>query len=214
MERWVMWRWHSGLGCIATMRYSAWQLWGLRCSSVVVVRTIGEFRSSGMWNCHQVSDPWWFEEHSAIIFKGQEVLENVRNHSPNDRASYPRWPTCLGISNLTKWEWREDRTRTVAPVRTVSYTARWRGLLHSFYDLLKIRPTCQLTWCLIPEDSNLQHLYCGNLQSSRLLSILCEADHIMLRLKMQVIIQFLHTFLWCGTLVSTETLPEQYTGNK
>lgn len=193
------------------MKYSPWQPGDLRCSLVVVARTIGGFRSSRMWNCHQVSDSWCFEEHGAIIFKGQEVLENVRNHSPSDRASYPRWPVCSGrallrTSNLTKWEMGKDRTWTFAPVRTVTYTAIWRGLLHSprewirgFYDLLKIRPTCQLTQCHIPEDSNPQHLQCGNLQSSRLLSLLCEADHIVLRLKMQVIIQFLHIFLWCGT---------------
>jgi hypothetical protein len=210
MKRWVMWRQHSGLGCIATMRYSPWQLWGLRCSSVVVVRTIRGFRSSGMWNCHQVSDSWCFEEHGAIIFKGQEILENVRSHSPSDRASsqmtYMLRNSAVRTSNLTKWESGKDRTWTFAPVRTVSYIAIWRGLLHSprewitgFYDLLKIRPTCQLTWCHIPQDSNLQHLRCGNLQSSGLLSLLCEADHIVLRLKMQVIIQFLRTFLWHGT---------------
>lgn len=205
-----MWRQQSGLGCITTMRYSPWLLGGLRCSSVVVVRTIVGFRSSGIWNCHQVSGSWCSEEHGAIIFKSQEVLENVRNHPPNDRASYPRWPvlrnSAVRTSNLTKWELWKDRTWKFPPVRTVTYIAIWRGLLHSprewirgVYDLLKIRPTCQMTRCHIPEDSNPQHLHCGNLQSSKLLSLLCEADHIMLRLKMQVIIQFLHTFLWCGT---------------
>ena len=74
-----------------------------------------------------------------------------------------------------------------------------KGVNQRFLWPAQIRPTCQLTQLHIPEDSNPQHLHCGNLQGSRLLSLLCEADHTVLRLKMQAIIQFLHTFLWCGT---------------
>jgi hypothetical protein len=151
--------------------------WGARCNHLQ--------GSRGPWKCPEPLTQW-----QSIISQITYMLRN----------------SAVRTSNLTKWELGKDRTWAFAPVRTVSYIAIWRGLLHSprewitgFYDLLKIRPTCQLTRCHIPQDLNLQHLHCGNLQSSRRLSLLCEADHIVLSLKMQVIIQFLHTFLWCGT---------------
>jgi len=150
----------------------------------------------GAW-CHHLqgsTSPWKCQE---PLTQWQSIISQITCIVRN---------SALRTSNLRKWELGKDRTWTFAPVRTMSYTAIWRGHLPSprewirgFYDLLKIRPTCQLTQCHIPEDSNPQHLHCGNLQSSGLLSLLWEADHIVLTLKMQVIIQFLHIFLRCGT---------------
>jgi hypothetical protein len=90
-----------------------WSLmfWGARCNHLQ--------GSRGPWKCQEPLTQW-----QSIVSQVTYMLRN----------------SAVRISNLTKWEWREDRTWTVAPVRTVSYTAIWRGLLHSFYDLLKIRP--------------------------------------------------------------------------